>query len=721
MLGNIPILLLNEYLKGLAYQYFENTPHQKKLIKMNKNLKIVTGYLVFIFALFSAAVFFSPTDAGTYMEFGLLVTGLTAIIFQKKLHRGSFLDMGFRLNRNTLIGLAVGSAYVSFVLALVYWLPVQLNIAEITVNKVSSIGQTLSTASPAVIELLFSIALMFVLALFGEELTWRGYVLPKLEKVFGGFKAVILCSVLFTLWHLPAYFSLYSGGATQQMGTLGLTLLSQFFSVVPFCVLYLTTRELYGISLIHITIDAFEYYIIGNPALGQASKDSIYTMNALNPTAVAAIGLIVQAVSIIIILALTRLIKPLTLTSNTSNKSRNELELADINFKDGKFTDAEKIYIKAVKDHPTNRQVLIHLGYIALLANRLDGAQKWLTEAIKLKPKDKTAKSLLAEVHYRRDEFQNAAPLFRCIGRKVMADKLGSFKNASPYRLEEKKEVATLKFVMTDPLPVVQVRVNDSKPVYFFIDTGGGEVFLDSKFAEEVGAVRFGSESAPFAGGKATYQHGKVDTLALGDFTVNTVPVNIMDVRRFSQTVFGGTRVDGIIGTVLLYHFISTLDYPKGQLILRRKTEQNLSLIEHETDQQSVPFWMANDHFMVTWGTVNNSQPMLFFVDTGLAGNGFMPTKSTLQKASIKLSKNKKTEGTGGGGKVQAIIFMTNELTLGSVKERNIPSAYLYGMSSLETAFGFHIGGLISHSFFRQYALTIDFTNMRYYLKRKKE
>jgi membrane protease YdiL (CAAX protease family)/predicted aspartyl protease len=688
---------------------------------MNKNFKILTGYLVFTFALFSVAFFLSPTDAGTYMEFGLLVTGITAIIFQKKLHKGSFLDMGFRLNRNTLIGIVVGSAYVGFVLALVYWLPVQLNIAEITVNKGSSIGQTLSTASPAVIELLFSIALMFVLALFGEELTWRGYVLPKLENVFGGFKAVILCSVLFTLWHLPAYFSLYSGGAAEQMGTLGLTLLAQFFSAVPLCVLYLTTRELYGVSLIHVIIDTFEYYIIGNPALGQASKYAIYSMNVLNPTAVAAIGLIVQVVSIIIMLALTRLIKPLTLTSSTSNGSRNDLELAEINFKNGKFADAEKIYIEAIKDHPTNHQVLMHLGYIALLANRLDDAQKWLTEAIKLKPKDRTTKSLLAEVHYRRDEFQNAAPLFRTIGRKAMADKIESFKDASPYRLEGKNELATLKFVMTDPLPVVQVRVNDSKPAYFFIDTGGGEVFLDSKFAEEVGAARFGSETAPFAGGKASYQHGKVDSLALGDFTVNNVPVNIMDVRRFSQTVFGGTRVDGIIGTVLLYHFISTLDYPKGQLTLRRKTEKNLNLIEQETDQQSVPFWMADDHFMVTWGTVNNSPPMLFFVDTGLAGNGFMPTKSTLQKASIKLSKNKKTEGPGGGGKVQAIPFITNELTLGNVKERNIPSAYLYGMSFLETAFGFHIGGLISHSFFKHYALTIDFSNMRYYLKRKNE
>lgn len=401
----------------------------------------------------------------------------------------------------------------------------------------------------------------------------------------------------------------------------------------------------------------------------------------------------------------------------------NNLNMAGMAFKKGRFADAEKIYLDEVKNR-SNHQVFMSLGYIALLCNRLDDAKKWLAEAIKFKPKDKTAKTLLAEVHYRQDDFQNAAILLRGTGRKAMADKLASFKNTTPYRLEYKSDVTTLKLVITDPLPVVQVRVNGSKAVNFFIDTGGGEVFLDSKFAEEVGATCFGSETEPFAGGKASIQHGKVDSLEIGDFTLNNVPINIMDIRRFSEPVFGGKRVDGVIGTVLFYHFISTLDYPNGQLILRRKTEQNLNLIEQEATQQkaaiTIPFWMADDHFMVAWGTINKSQPILFFVDTGLAGNGFMPTESTLKEASIKLGKEK-IEGAGGGGKVQANPFTASELTLGDVKELNIPSAYLHGMSFLETAFGFHIGGLISHSFFRQYALTIDFSNMRYYLKRKNE
>jgi predicted aspartyl protease len=401
--------------------------------------------------------------------------------------------------------------------------------------------------------------------------------------------------------------------------------------------------------------------------------------------------------------------------------SQSQLESANSLFKKGTFAESEKIYSKVLTKDPKNFHSTLRLGYIALLANCLDDAQKWLTKAIELKPKELAPKSLLAEVFYRHDNFQQVVPLLRAIGREAMAKKLESFKDVSPYQIEGKAKITYLKFLMTDPLPVVQVRANDSEPVNFFIDTGGAEVVIDMEFAQETGATQFGSEMGTFAGGQQTgYQHGRVGSLTTGDFTLKNVPIHIMDVRRFSP-VFGGTRVDGVIGTVLLYHFIATLDYPEGQLTLRLKTEQNLKQIEQEVVKQGsivVPFWMAGDHYMVTWGTVNNSQPMLFFVDTGLAGNGFTCPESTLQKAGIKLQENQAEEGLGGGGKVRSIPFVVKELTLGNAKEYSVHGVYM-GAFPLENAFGFRIGGLISHGFFRHYALSLDFERMRYFLKRK--
>jgi hypothetical protein len=401
--------------------------------------------------------------------------------------------------------------------------------------------------------------------------------------------------------------------------------------------------------------------------------------------------------------------------------SQANLESADSLFKAGKFAEAEELYTKALTSDPKNVQALIRLGYIALLSNRLNEAQEKLSQAVELKPEDSAPKSLLAETFYRRDDFLQAAPLLRAVGKEAKAKQLESFKEARPYQIESMVGVTSLKFVLTDPLPVIQVQVNGTAPVNFFIDTGGAEVIIDTEFAKEVGAAQFGTETGTFAGGKqADFEFGRVDSLRLGDFLIKNVPVHVIGVRRFSQPVFGGRRVDGIIGTVLLYHFISTLDYPRGELILRRKTSENSERFEKDAREQEsnfVPFWMAGDHYMVAWGTANKSQPMLFFVDTGLAGGGFTCPESTLKEGGIRLQETQAGEGIGGGGRVKVVPFVVEELTLGKVREQNVRGIFS-GAFPLENAFEFRIGGIISHGFFRPYALTFDFKSMRLVLKK---
>lgn len=122
---------------------------------------------------------------------------------------------------------------------------------------------------------------------------------------------------------------------------------------------------------------------------------------------------------------------------------------------------------------------------------------------------------------------------------------------------------------------------------------------------------------------------------------------------------------------------------------------------------------------MVAWGRVNKSNPVLLYADTGAAGVGFTGPRSILDEAGIKLSGGQKTEGVGGGGTVKIAPFVVEELSLGEAKERNIIGVFGAFPASLEHRDGFRIAGLISHQFFRPFALTIDFTGMRFFLKRK--
>lgn len=273
-----------------------------------------------------------------------------------------------------------------------------------------------------------------------------------------------------------------------------------------------------------------------------------------------------------------------------------KLDQGNNQFRAGGFSDARQVFVEVIHADPECYEANLRLGEIDLLSNRLDGAIAWLEKAFNLKPDENRVKALLAECHYRRDDFQKTAALLRSLGKEAKAEKLESLAEVRPY-LTEGPDTTSLRFEITDPLPLVHIQVDDSEPVLFLIDTGGGELVLDSEFSKEIAARQFGSEMGTFAGGlRAAYHHGRVDRVQLGDFTVHNVPVTIMETRRFSS-IFGGRRVDGVIGTVLLYHFIPTIDYAGQQLVLRRRTPENLRRLEREEQHSmTMPFWMAGDH-----------------------------------------------------------------------------------------------------------------------------
>ena len=349
----------------------------------------------------------------------------------------------------------------------------------------------------------------------------------------------------------------------------------------------------------------------------------------------------------------------------TSQPKQPEIDAANRLFQVGKFAEAGKLYSRMAAQNPKDYSATIQFGRIALLSNRLDDAQKWLEKAITLQPGDADAKVMLAEVFYRRDDFQKAAASLNGVAvssNKLIASqyptlnvaKLESFKSQTPYEVHGNGQSTRLKFLKSDPLPLVSVRVNGGDEVTFFIDTGVSEVALDTDFARELGVPQFGVVQGTFAGGQhADVQNGRIESLTVGDWTIKNLPIATIALRQLSQD-FGGKRIDGCIGTNLLYHFLATLDYPHGELVLRRKTAKSLEQFAAASSGKSVavPFWIASDHFMVAWGRVETLPPALLFVDTGLAGAGVKLAESVIKEAGIKLEEDKASEGAGGGGKL---------------------------------------------------------------------
>jgi hypothetical protein len=159
------------------------------------------------------------------------------------------------------------------------------------------------------------------------------------------------------------------------------------------------------------------------------------------------------------------------------------------------------------------------------------------------------------------------------------------------------------------------------------------------------------------------------------------------------------------------------MDYPHGELVLRRKTAKSLEEFKATSGKKvAVPFWIASDHFMVGWGRVETLPPALLFVDTGLAQAGVKLAESVIKEAGIKLEENKASEGAGGGGKLKIVPYTVHQLSFGDIKEENVPGLY-DGPFPWENMFGFHLAGMVGHDFFKPHSVTFDFQNMQIFLQ----
>jgi hypothetical protein len=429
-------------------------------------------------------------------------------------------------------------------------------------------------------------------------------------------------------------------------------------------------------------------------------------------------------------IALAAIIAPFSFSGQaTPQPKQSESDSADRLFKAGKFAEAGKFYAQIVTQNPKDYSVTLQLGRIALLSNRLDDAQKWLEKAIALKPGDAEPKVMLAEALYRRDDFQKASAALNGVdvrGNKLVIEQyptlnvamFESFKGQTPYELHGNGTVTRLKFVRTDPLPVVNVRVNGGKEVTFFIDTGGSEVTLDTEFAKELGVPQFGTVQGTLSGGQHTEVHlGRIDSFTVGDWTVKNLPTAMLPLRQLSEGL-GVKQINGIIGTTLFYHFLATMDYPHGELVLRRKDVKSLEEFKKSPGKRVVvPIWMASDHFMVGWGRVETLPPTLLFVDSGLVGAGAKLAESVIKEAGIKLEENKAFEGAGGGGTLKIVPYTVHQLYFGDIQQENVPGLY-DGPFPWENMFGFHLAGMVGHDFLKPYAVTFDFHNMQIFLQR---
>lgn len=93
----------------------------------------------------------------------------------------------------------------------------------------------------------------------GEEFGWRGYALPALQRWWGWRIASLVLGVVWTLWHLPLF---YSAGTVQSHLPMGLYALSAVASSVLFAWLFNRTEgSVLPVLVLHTAVNAWSLVI----------------------------------------------------------------------------------------------------------------------------------------------------------------------------------------------------------------------------------------------------------------------------------------------------------------------------------------------------------------------------------------------------------------------------------------------------------------------------
>jgi clan AA aspartic protease (TIGR02281 family) len=353
---------------------------------------------------------------------------------------------------------------------------------------------------------------------------------------------------------------------------------------------------------------------------------------------------------------------------------------ADAAFRSGDFVTARSAYVAAIQANPNDAAAALGLTRLSIYANDIAGAQRWLADLERIAPNDTHIAANQATIALRTD--------------------------AAIDRVAPHTGHAVVTFIQTDPLPMIAVRVN-GRDAHFLIDTGAPNIVLDAGFAQSLGLVTTNAGQGTFAGGEhAQTMKTTVNQLDLGGWQLSNVPASVLPVPQL-----GGPHVDGILGSALFTHFLATLDYRNGKLILAdRDASSSFERDAAARGDTIVPMWLVGDHFIFVQGRANNGPLGLLNVDTG-GTFGVQLTKAALDAAAISADAAHPHSGVGGGGTVTSLPF-TASVTIGACTVDDLDGVYFpdhdqYGI------FPFTVAGTVSHQFFRKTAVTFDFAAMR--------
>jgi hypothetical protein len=203
--------------------------------------------------------------------------------------------------------------------------------------------------------------------------------------------------------------------------------------------------------------------------------------------------------------------------------------------------------------------------------------------------------------------------------------------------------------IVAGALLVIPVRINQSGPFEFMVDTGSQLNVIDPALAAQLNLKSQGTVGLVATAAYSQASVGVLDSLQAGSEVVLKSLVVVQDLGAIQAA---DPRIRGVVGENFLAHFDVLIDYSRGLLCLdESKVMQNylrgerIPLVSSKHPETEVPF---SERLVVSVNLADaGTRPILLQVDSGSDGPILYADNKGLEQPLLKRAKLQGPEVTG--------------------------------------------------------------------------
>jgi predicted aspartyl protease/Flp pilus assembly protein TadD len=384
----------------------------------------------------------------------------------------------------------------------------------------------------------------------------------------------------------------------------------------------------------------------------------------------------------------------------------------------GLFDEAEAVYRDVLALDPGSGGGRHGLARSLATRQGTEEALNWVQAALEVSPDEPAFHHTLGAIYQQMHRYREAADAYdRYVSFLPVATNteksdwarnevqfLRSFGDRPAVQLSEPGRVHTIPFRLERDKVIVRGRVNGRDAVDFVIDTGAEQTVLSQPVARALGVEPITNTLSAGVGavGFRGLQAARLDSLSIGSFEVMNLPAII------KSPPLGGLPTPEAEGFSPLALGLSvTIDYGTQQLYIGEILPD---------EQADITLSLRQHRLAVVRGVVNGEHPRSFVVDTGgevisiSRGTASLLPPLTVRQVPVKVY------GTSGWDD-DAYLRPGTDLAFEQLLYRNY-SVVVLNLHRPSALLGFQIGGIVGHSFLRDYRVTLDLSRSVMKLKK---